>query len=533
MADKGRKTLVMSDRPKDRVTISMNAAKDRPTAFMGVEDDSRSSVVISEKSVIGEYTVERVIAENTGEASVFLSVKNGSRYVLKLYHKDKKPKADILSKLREMKSDFVASICDTGESSGRFYTVMPYYENGDVMTAAPVTEEFVEKVLVPSVNEGLKTLHGQGIIHRDIKPSNLYFKEDKRGVVLGDFGISSLLDNDATVRATGMSRTLGYAAPETSAGFVSKESDYYAFGITILQLVTGHDIFTGMTEMQILYQTLNKRIPIPKNISPRIAVLIRGLTQKERKDRWGYNELCRWCRNEYVPLNENFNAPTKNDGSGFIFRNQVYYDLKSLTEAMAWNWEDALVYLFDGALETKLININNGLSREVATLKKQYNRDVALFKCIRILNPDAPIFFCGEKYASLEALSDAIAKEYPKINEKVVKLVSSGCLSYYLEQKGYDSTVRERLKEIADRIAIGKREYYYSLMYFLNPSHRYSENFADLNELADYLEGLPDDERESVCGKLIGDEKFLMWISSKGYRQQLEKWLELSQKEEW
>ena len=63
MADKGRKTLVMSDRPKDRVTISMNAAKDRPTAFMGVEDDSRSSVVISEKSVIGEYTVERVIAE--------------------------------------------------------------------------------------------------------------------------------------------------------------------------------------------------------------------------------------------------------------------------------------------------------------------------------------------------------------------------------------------------------------------------------------------------------------------------------------
>ena len=125
MADKGRKTLVMSDRPKDRVTISMNAAKDRPTAFMGVEDDSRSSVVISEKSVIGEYTVERVIAENTGEASVFLSVKNGSRYVLKLYHKDKKPKADILSKLREMKSDFVASICDTGESAGRFYTVMP------------------------------------------------------------------------------------------------------------------------------------------------------------------------------------------------------------------------------------------------------------------------------------------------------------------------------------------------------------------------------------------------------------------------
>ncbi len=531
LADKGRKTLVMSEKPKDRKTSYMNGAKDRPTSFMGAGQE-KDPAIFSEGTAISGYVTERVISENTGEATVLLCSKDNQRYVIKLYHRNKRPKEDILDKLKNMDSPYITAICDTGEVSERFYTVTKYYEGGDVTSASPVTEEFVEKILIPSVNEGIRALHNVGIIHRDIKPSNLYFSGDRTKVVLGDFGISSLLDSGVTVRATGMARTLGYAAPETSAGFVSKESDYYALGITILQLMTGHDIFAGMTEMQILYQTLNKRIPIPKNISPRVAVLIRGLTQKERKDRWGYNELCRWCRNEYVPLSENFNAPIK-EGSGFLFRGQIYTDIRALAEAMAYNWSDGLEYLFTGNLESKLININNGLSREIAALKKQYNRDVALFRCIRLMNPDAPIFFCGERYASLDALGTAIEKEYPAVNRNIVKLVSSGCLTLYLEQKGYDKEVRKRLKEISARIASGEEQYYYSLMYFLNPTKKYSENYSDVRELANYLEGLGDEEREEECSRLITDEMFLMWLSSQGYDRQLGIWRTLSEKEEW
>ena len=68
----------------------------------------------------------------------------------------------------------------------------------------------MESIITPSVNEGLKALHNQDIIHRDIKPSNMFYNDSKDKIVLGDFGISSVLKSDVSVRATNMSRTFGY-----------------------------------------------------------------------------------------------------------------------------------------------------------------------------------------------------------------------------------------------------------------------------------------------------------------------------------
>lgn len=79
-------------------------------------------------------------------------------------------------------------------------------------------------------------------------------------MVIGDFGISSVLNKDVSVRATSMSRTMGYSAPETSNGFISKESDYYSFGITLYHLVLGTDPFAGI-EMFIKYLPDDKVIP--------------------------------------------------------------------------------------------------------------------------------------------------------------------------------------------------------------------------------------------------------------------------------
>ena len=53
------------------------------------------------------------------------------------------------------------------------------------------------------------------------------------------------MKSDVSVRVTNMSRTFGYAAPETSTGFVSKESDYYSLGITLLHILLGQDSFFG------------------------------------------------------------------------------------------------------------------------------------------------------------------------------------------------------------------------------------------------------------------------------------------------
>ena len=43
----------------------------------------------------------------------------------------------------------------------------------------------------------LEYCHNNNIIHKDIKPSNFFFRDkNKTEVVLGDFGISSVLENN-------------------------------------------------------------------------------------------------------------------------------------------------------------------------------------------------------------------------------------------------------------------------------------------------------------------------------------------------
>ena len=97
-----------------------------------------------------------------------------------------------------------------------------------------LTEEETLKILL-QLCDGLKFLHGLGIIHRDIKPSNL---------ILQTGGVIRLIDFDAArifkenqAQYTKSLGTKGYAAPE-QFGYrqTDSRSDIYALGVTLLEL---------------------------------------------------------------------------------------------------------------------------------------------------------------------------------------------------------------------------------------------------------------------------------------------------------
>ncbi|GAX76050.1 hypothetical protein CEUSTIGMA_g3493.t1 [Chlamydomonas eustigma] len=82
----------------------------------------------------------------------------------------------------------------------------------------------------------LAHLHTKGIIHRDVKPANMFLDCDFNAK-LGDIGLASL--DSGISNAEEAIGTWSYLAPEYKhSGRSSSKTDIYAFGLSILQLMT-------------------------------------------------------------------------------------------------------------------------------------------------------------------------------------------------------------------------------------------------------------------------------------------------------
>ena len=159
------------------------------TWIMQEDSEGSSPVQVGMGTEIFGYLVKDIVSENTGEATLLLTEKDGIEYLLKLYHKNKTPKEKLLEILSSIKHEYVIHSVDQGTYNERFYEVLPFYRGGDLLVQIPVSEDVIEKVIIPCINEGLKALHDKDIIHRDIKPANIFWSEDRGKVIIGDFGI--------------------------------------------------------------------------------------------------------------------------------------------------------------------------------------------------------------------------------------------------------------------------------------------------------------------------------------------------------
>lgn len=185
----------------------------------------------------------------------------------------------------------LVSVLDQGEESGTVYLVMEYLP-GVTLRELLKQQRFLTTAQTVEVSEailaGLTAAHNAGIIHRDLKPENVLMADDGR-IKLADFGLARPADaNTGTGQA--LLGTIAYLSPElVTRGTADKQSDVYAFGIMMFEMLTGTQPFTGDQPMQIAYQHAHDEVPPPSSLSsqsnPELDRIVLWATAKQPEDR--------------------------------------------------------------------------------------------------------------------------------------------------------------------------------------------------------------------------------------------------------
>lgn len=129
------------------------------------------------------------------------------------------------------------------------YLVMPYCKDGSAEKLVGHVKDYgLLWKFIYDVSSGLAYLHKcvPPIIHQDIKPANVLIDQNGNYVIT-DFGISAKLSNPDSYYEDASSGTESYMAPEkfSDKAVPKPESDIWAFGATLYEILTGDLPFNG------------------------------------------------------------------------------------------------------------------------------------------------------------------------------------------------------------------------------------------------------------------------------------------------
>lgn len=209
----------------------------------------------------------------------------------------------------------IVEIYDVGEYKGHHYIVMEYVPGKTLkkviqQRGALLKEEAVDimKQLLSATAEA----HRRGIIHRDIKPQNVIVKSDGSVKIL-DFGIALAKGSIQLTQANNVMGSVHYLAPELARGeSATAQSDIYALGIVLFEMLTGDVPFKADSAVQVALMQMKNEMPSARAINPSIPqslenVIIRA-TAKDPAQRYrSCNEMLEDIRTCLRP--ERLNEP--------------------------------------------------------------------------------------------------------------------------------------------------------------------------------------------------------------------------------
>jgi serine/threonine-protein kinase len=194
-------------------------------------------------------------------------------------------------------------IYDYGRTpDGQFYYAMEYVDGLTLRQLVdmdgPVSAARAALILRQAAR-ALAEAHAMGLVHRDIKPANIMLCERAQvpdTVKVLDFGLVKAIDSpdvdSGLTEANAVVGTPHYLAPEavSNPDDVGPPSDVYALGAIGFLLVTGREVFTGRSVIEVCSKHLKDAPESPSAvlgdaIDPDLEALILRCLAKQPDDR--------------------------------------------------------------------------------------------------------------------------------------------------------------------------------------------------------------------------------------------------------
>ena len=195
--------------------------------------------------------------------------------------------------MAELNHPNIVSVRDIGEEDGQQFLVMEYVDGSDlkkyIQDHAPLSNNEVVRIM-EEVLSAMTLAHQQGIVHRDLKPQNILLTKDGT-VKVTDFGIAVAFAETSLTQTNSMLGSVHYLSPEQARGSkATVQSDIYAMGIMLFEMLTGHIPYDGDSAVNIALQHFQKPLPSiideNKNVPQALENVVIKATAKRLSDRY-------------------------------------------------------------------------------------------------------------------------------------------------------------------------------------------------------------------------------------------------------
>src|SRR5882757_1043571 len=226
------------------------------------------TVLLMEDTVVDERLILKFLNPNvSGDEEVMKRFVHELRYSRKITHK------------------YVIRIYDFLYIQGNYAISMEYFPShtlgAEIVNEKPLELKRAIQFGLDMCN-GMTVAHHVGIVHRDLKPANVLINQEGLLKIV-DFGVAAAhREGDTQLTKTGY--VIGspkYMAPEQILGKkVDQRADVYSLGVISYEMVTGVPPYSRGDHMSVMYQHVQGKARVPREINPALPQGLSDLVVK-------------------------------------------------------------------------------------------------------------------------------------------------------------------------------------------------------------------------------------------------------------